>query len=75
MGITLVLVASSAFSFSLSSNTKHGNPRQPGATLGQHHHHLYQTTQHSMIKVVGGKSLGRPTMLLVPLGDFLQARG
>ena len=64
-----------SFSFSLSPNTKHANPRQPAATLGQHHHHLYQTTQHSMIKVVGGKSLGRSTMLLVPLGYILQARG
>jgi len=75
MGITLVLVLSFAFSFSLSPNTKYENPRQPAATLGQHHHHLYQTTQHIMIKVVGGKIHGRPTMLLVPIGDFLQARG
>jgi hypothetical protein len=31
--------------------------------------------EHSMSKVVGGKSLGRSTMLLVPLGYILQARG
>jgi len=74
MGITLVLVPSFAFSFSLSPNTKNGNWRQLAATLGQHHHHLYQTTQYSIIKVVGGKSLGQPTMILVSLGDFLQAR-
>jgi len=60
---------------SLSPNTKHGNPRQPAATLGQDHHHLYQTTQHSMIKVVGAKSHDRPIVLFVPLGEFLQARG
>jgi len=58
MEITLGLVPSFAFPFSLSPNTKNGNPRQPATTLGQHHHHLYQTTQHIMIKVVGGKSLG-----------------
>jgi len=75
MGITLVLVPSFAFSFSLTPNTKHGNLRQPAATLGQDHHHLYQTTQHSMIKVVGSKSQARPTELLVSLGDFLQTRG
>jgi len=75
MGITLVLVLSFAFSFSISPNTKLGNSRQPAATSGQHHHHLYHTTQHIMIKVVGGKIHGRLTMLLVPLGDFLQARG
>jgi len=72
MGITLVLVLSFAFFFSLSPNTKHRNLRQPAATLGQRHHHLYHTTLHIMIKVVGGKSHGRPTMFLAPLGDFLQ---